>query len=1299
MKATVVGAALLFTAVSLSAAIRGTAVTPDGVPVPSVTVKVYASLPRVERDAKLLAGETIEPVATAQTGDKGTFVVEVPREGNYIAQLTAPGYAPASFRTNGMEDVAGIALRAAPPKGGRVTANGAPVANATLLFTSDSGAMLVVRSDEEGKYSIPDPAQWRPGVTVVHPHFTRLTVPSISPRRPIDLDLKLHPGVALRGRVVSTDGKNGAKAQLAVDGIPFGESNDDGTFALAHVPGNWRELRATSGSLAAQAGRGNAETLRLAPALAFSGSVVDAKTRVPLAGANVILRATAFSSDALAEAVTDEKGRFTIAPLLAGNAVLNVSSAGYVSSVGPQSITASMAPKTIYLRRDARISGRIVDEERHPVAGARVTFSRPNVYFASEDLTRVSAPDGRYAYRLLSADGGDLTLVATKRGYANAAVHGQKFVSGDDKRVDFELTRGIPVSGQVFDADGNPVRDVAVTASEVTEPRFNAPAPDSRDALRTDAEGKFVLQLRPATYNLYYAADGFVPKVMKQVKVEAAMEPLRVDLQRAVAIRGRVVYDDGEPGASLDVYAYVDGFPAETRTDATGAFVLDGLPPKSLSVSVSSEDGAVMEDRRVTAPADDVLIELTPAVRVSGRVLAAANQRAVTDYQIEIRAPQQGGGAYYGGLSTERSVHDSEGKFVLERVFVRPAELVVSAPGFTPSTVALALEKGKNLSDLEVTLAPGSRVSGRVTTQTGAPADRVRVSWAGADRSGWSSEDAIFTDANGEYAIDGIPYGEATLLFNKSGLVPARKTVTVDAADTRVDVQLAAGKSLPGRVVMDDGTPVSGARINAYSPGGMAGVSSAMSDEAGRFTLEGLASAVYRVTAEKRGIPVLNLPEVDVAQLSELTLTFPTGAVITGRILGLAPEQYPNVMIAASDPVAQASAMGSPDANGNYRIEGAPIGNIRVRAVLRGGDRSRASEFVDLVTQARGSYKADLEFLEHNTLRGRVTRYGVPVRGGTIIFVPKVPPRNGGSASIADDGQYEVQGVRSGEATVIVTSFAENYRYVTTANVTRSGTMDFDLKPATLTGMVVDDASDQPLAGAAIVLEPADPSVEEFGNPSGKTGADGRFVIANVAPGTYRLQASQEGYANQVLERTIGEGANVDVTLRLTPAAGVTLRLTDARTGQPIGAMVTAYGDDGSIVWQGSPQLKGDGSSRLPLAPGRYRASISLWGMGTIYTTLTSPGTQSASLRAGSRVQVENGSSVAYRSIVLAADGSVYDATPYTATPETLLGPGTTWLPDFAAGTYTLQLLDSRGAVAKSIPFVVREGEITRVDL
>ncbi len=81
----------------------------------------------------------------------------------------------------------------------------------------------------------------------------------------------------------------------------------------------------------------------------------------------------------------------------------------------------------------------------------------------------------------------------------------------------------------------------------------------------------------------------------------------------------------------------------------------------------------------------------------------------------------------------------------------------------------------------------------------------------------------------------------------------------------------------------------------------------------------------------------------------------------------------------------------------------------------------------------------------------------------------------------------------------------------------------------TLTGRVT-DTTGAPLAGARVIIVGT-----RFGAGSG---ADGRYVIANVPAGTYRVQARLIGYAvAEVADVVVTEGRTTTAEFRLVPQA------------------------------------------------------------------------------------------------------------------------------------------------------------------
>jgi TonB-dependent starch-binding outer membrane protein SusC len=82
-----------------------------------------------------------------------------------------------------------------------------------------------------------------------------------------------------------------------------------------------------------------------------------------------------------------------------------------------------------------------------------------------------------------------------------------------------------------------------------------------------------------------------------------------------------------------------------------------------------------------------------------------------------------------------------------------------------------------------------------------------------------------------------------------------------------------------------------------------------------------------------------------------------------------------------------------------------------------------------------------------------------------------------------------------------------------------------------ITGRVVDAATQRPLAAASVVVEGTQRGVV--------TRADGAFLLTNVPVGTHRVRANQVGYGAQTLEVTVGAAETATAQFALQPQAVV----------------------------------------------------------------------------------------------------------------------------------------------------------------
>ena len=389
----------------------------------------------------------------------------------------------------------------------------------------------------------------------------------------------------------------------------------------------------------------------------ITGTVVDARTMQPLRGAIVIAaRVRDDRPDAPANTGyrTGEDGKFVLRGVAAGIVNFFVVKAGYApgpfTSVRPALDGLQIDNVVLTVPPGASISGRIVDESGHPVAGIQVTVRTPKSEPGSPPIksaggVATSNDDGRYLVGGLGAGdyqitlgsmsesvelvsiGRDLVMVTNPPSDRTGAQSRSVTLAAGEQRDDLDLTVRFPVrltapkplpidgtatvEGRVTDSTGLAVSHSVVWLREDRK--------DGRIMItRSDAAGRFVFQrvpagsfvVAPARYSVNTAGIGEIgSQATLQITPGSRTDNVVVTARRGGTISGTLTDEFGDPAlASVmaispqqdrqfapDNISIVSGPNGVTvigrpaQTDARGRYRITGLPPGEYVVNVLSE--------------------------------------------------------------------------------------------------------------------------------------------------------------------------------------------------------------------------------------------------------------------------------------------------------------------------------------------------------------------------------------------------------------------------------------------------------------------------------------------------------------------------------------------------------------------------------------------------------------------------------------------------------------------------------------------------------------------------------------
>jgi protocatechuate 3,4-dioxygenase beta subunit len=1312
-------------------------------------------------DEEVLVDETkgtaSAPLGETATDSDGRFQVKVDKPGIEVAIRVLPATLAGAFLSgpyDASEDVEvdDIELPAAENISGRVTDEaGKPVAGAKVraaagsLFEEEGVPRYAeTSSGADGSFTIAN-APGKSGSLVVRAAGFAPSTQFSMQRSGVER-VTLKKGGTVAGTVLDAAGKP-VEGVLVVSGSLAVRTDASGTYRLEGVPRGTQtlealgkdDLGARNDSVRVKAGETADVPLKLARSASVTGSVIDEKTRRPLAGVRVSARAGGFSfrqaEPATRRARTDAKGKFLLVGLATRSYSIRASKTDYIPATFPGIPAAVSAPGTvaIALTRAATVSGRVMDEKGAAVAGARVRF------VADEGLRAIlrngpaaflgrpgvgTRPDGTFRLRGLSPEK-NLTLEAARSGFVPARRPGITLRPGEIvKDVTLVLKRGLEARGRVVDAAGQPVAgaEIRLSRPERGGNRFMVMMGGMGQREKPDAssgpDGSFrVGGLEAAEYALAVSHEGYAVKRVPSVTVvaEGPNDWPPVVLSPGSAIAGFVRNAKGEAvvGAQIFTFAVNAGPGGSGSSDPEGRFRLDGFDSgRAVMLSVRA-DGYGSLQRQVTPPSEDLSLVLKTTGTIRGRVGDAATNRPVPDFTVSFNAPMGFGGVQIrmGGGDNEKSFQSSDGTFELTDVPPGKWKVSASASGYRPSEVAgIDVGEAETKEGVVLSLKKGGSLSGRVLDpRRGTGVANASVSWsegsggpqfpgAAALARFTGGGTAVSTDADGRYRLDGLPTGKVTVAAEHPDYLKATREVDVEDEAT-ADLTLSVGGSIAGSVVGKDGrSAVVGAQVTLDEQGGSTfgmGEDTARADGTGAFLFEHLKAGRYRLSA-KSNAGSSSWKDVVLAEsqrLDGVLLVMEGGALIRGTVSGLLPARLGGIRIYATGSDYEDSAVTGDD--GRFTLSDVPAGVVRVAAMTSFPSGKTTWKNVE-VPEGASEVPVEIVFEGSSRLAGRVTRGDRPVPDVNVTAVAD-PPGAGDSRAMTrtdDTGQYAIEGLTDGNYQVLLNGSGVSYRRMFAVSGDTSG--DIALPSVSVSGVVTEAGSNDPIEGASVQIQGAH-ETDTFRMKRAVTDSRGSYSVDDLDPGDYQLTARKDGYQLKTQPLSIGSSSE-EQNVSLERGSGLSVRAADGLTAIPLRSIYAlAYSAGGSIAYSGMVTLDSEGKGEIAsLAPGSYSLSVFSDGYAPrSFPAVIVPSPPLAiGLTPGGRVEIRTEAPLT--GLLVDGSGAVYRMSSWRLDGRISASPPVSAWDHIAPGSY--QLVVSGAGGDRSYPFTVSEGRTTTVE-
>jgi hypothetical protein len=384
------------------------------------------------------------------------------------------------------------------------------------------------------------------------------------------------------------------------------------------------------------------------------------------------------------------------------------------------------------------------------------------------------------------------------------------------------------------------------------------------DAAFEVPDGNFeISNLEHGRFDILARADNYQPVIQRDVEIGNNSTNVYFRFEAAGRIAGRVINEttgDAVPGARVSALPTTGGPSSRRRiplpgqlaiTDDSGQFELSELPLAEIRLWTRADGYAPSPTDVGSVSSVDIVVALTPAGSVSGRIMDVDGS-AVAGGSISLIEKAT--------ATSWRRRADKNGDFEVRELPDGVFMLTASSAAGRSEPITITLAAGERLENMVLQILQGNELVGRVSgLMSGEEVRAVTATHSNKPIPSFPYQEQAHVDSMGNYKFGGLPNGEyvARALTNK-GRSLARTINLQGSSTTFVDFIFIGPGSVEGQVLLGD-QPLRNIEIHFLPADISYPRASTRTTDDGGYRINGLANGEYEMViwhAERRSIRV-----------------------------------------------------------------------------------------------------------------------------------------------------------------------------------------------------------------------------------------------------------------------------------------------------------------------------------------------------------------------------------------------------------------------------------------------------------